>query len=633
MKNDLKYMKAFIAEAEENLQNMNNSLLELEKDPARRDILEEMFRYAHTIKGGAASMGYEDISSLAHEMENLMDKLRSQTLKPDSSVIDILFETLDLLETLIDEVSKQEKSNIDITPLINKLKSISLIKTDLKAERKEEEQVSADSGKDTEIKEQYDVQIKITLQDNCVFKSVRAFMVLKSMEEIGKIVNTAPEIGDIEDEKFDRSFTIFLTTKENKERISKIIESISEIENTEISSVSSSTVNISKLSKAQTVRVDVSRLNKLMNLVGELVIDKARLVRISSMNDIPELEDAITHLARLTTDIQDEIMQARLVPVDMIFKRFPRMVRDLAKNENKKIDLIMEGTEIEVDRTILDKISDPLIHLLRNAVDHGIETSTERKKTGKPETGVVKLIAYRQKEHVVIEVSDDGKGMDPDSILDIAIKKGIITSEEGVKLNDKEKLMLICAPGLSTKEDVTDVSGRGVGVDVVKTNIESLGGTVTIESKKGVETKFTLKLPLTMAIVKGLLVQVQQETFVVPLANVEEIVHFKSNDVKTIKGEEVISLREEVLPLMRLDKRLKLNLNEENKPEIYTLVVDVGGKRAGLVVDNLLGQQEIVIKPLDNQLKGVKEYAGATILGDGKVVLILDVPSLVLSKE
>ena len=629
-RDDSKYVKAFIAEAEETLQDMNRALLELEKDPGRRELIDEMFRHAHTIKGGAASVSYEDISTLAHEMESLMDTLRSQNIKPDSSVIDILFETLDLLETLVGGVVKQEKREIEITPLIDRLKAISLAGPPPAHEMAPEAPAPVEPEKAARIKGQHNIQIKVKLKDDCVLKSVRAFMVLKSLSEIGEVVNTAPDVRDIEDEKFDQSFTVFFATEKNEKKIRKVVGSVSEIDSVDILGVSRPSIKAPTISKAQTVRVDIERLDKLMDLVGELVIDKIRLIRIGSIREIPELTETIAHLDRLITDIQDEVMQARLVPVDLIFNRFPRMVRDLARKENKKIDLIIEGTEIEVDRTILDKISDPLIHMLRNAVDHGIEPATQRKNAGKPETGLVRLTASREKEHVAIEVSDDGKGIDPDQVLDMAIKKGIVTPEDSVELNDKEKLMLICAPGLSTREEATDVSGRGVGVDVVKTTIESLGGTMAIDSEKGTGTKVTLKLPLTTAIARGLLVKVRQETFIVPLANVQEIASVKSYDVKTIKGQEVISLRREVVPLIRLDEALNLGLSKKPKSERFdVLVVEVGGKRAGLVVDRLLGQQETVIKSLDNYLKGVKGYAGATILGDGKVAFILDVASLV----
>jgi two-component system chemotaxis sensor kinase CheA len=616
MNDESKYIKAFLAEAEENLQDMNSALLELEKDPGKRELIDEMFRHAHTIKGGAASVGYEDISKLAHEMENLMDRLRSQNIELDSSVTGILFETLDLVETLVGNAAKKKKKKIEITPLIDRLKAISLAAPSLKPE------------KDALIKKKYNIQIKVRLKDDSVFKSIRAAMVLKALSKIGEIVNTAPEVRDIEDEKFDLSFTIFFSTEENEEKIRKAVGSVSEIDSVEVLTLSRPSLKTPTLSKAQTVRVDIGRLDKLMNLVGELVIDKIRLTRIGSIHEISELTETIAHLDRLITDVQDEVMQARLAPVDLIFNRFPRMVRDLARVENKKIELVVEGTEIDVDRTILDKISDPMIHLLRNAVDHGIESAAERKKAGKPETGRIKLTASREKEHVVLEVSDDGKGIDSDRVLDMAIKKGITTPEEGVKLNDKEKLMLICAPGLSTSEEATDVSGRGVGMDVVKTTLESIGGTVAINSDKDSGTKVTLKLPLSLAIARGLLFMVQEETFIVPLANVQEIISVRADDIKTIKGQEVISLRGEVVPLIRLAKILELSSNEDPKSEFDALVVEIGGKRAGLVVDCLLGQQETVIKSLDGYLKGVRGYAGATILGDGKVAFILDVASL-----
>ena len=623
MSDNSKYMRAFITESEEDLQDMNRALLELEKEPGRRDLIDELFRHSHTIKGGSASLGYKDISTLAHEMENLMDKLRSQNIKPDSSIIGILFETFDFLETLIGSVAKQKKRKIEITPLIGRLKAISFAEPPLKPETAEEVPVTVEPEKE------YNAQIKITLKEDCIFKSLRAFIVLKNLGKFGEIANTAPKVRDIEDEKFDQSFTVFFVTRENEEKIRKVIESVSEVDSVDISSVSLPAIKIPSLSKAQTIRVDIERLDKLMNLVGELVIDKIRLIRIGSMHDIPELTEAIAHLDRLIADIQDEVMQARLVPVDLIFNRFPRMVRDLARVENKKIDFIVKGTEVEVDRTILDEISDSLIHLFRNAVDHGIESAAERKNARKPETGSIRLSASREKEHVVIEVSDNGKGIEPDRILDLAVKKGIIKPEEGFSLTDKEKLMLICVPGFSTTEEATNVSGRGVGLDVVKTTMQSLDGTLAIDSEKGTGTKVALKLPLTMVIARGLLVMVGKEIFIVPLANVQEIVRVNACDVKTIKGEEAISLREGVVPLIRLTKALELDVEEDTKPEFDVLVVEIGGKRIGLVVDGLIGQQEIVIKSLDGYLKGVKGYAGATILGDGKVAFILDVASLI----
>jgi two-component system chemotaxis sensor kinase CheA len=628
MSDNSKYMTAFIAEAEEDLRDMNRALLALEKDPGRRELVDEIFRHVHTIKGGAASIGYEDILILAHEMENFMDNLRSQNMKPGSSVIDVLFETLDLLETLVDNVAKQERREIETTPLIDRLKAISLAESAL--EMPEEGPAPTKPEKDDLTRRQYNIQIKVKLKDDCALKSVRAFMVLKRLSEIGEVVNTAPDVRDIEDEKFDQSFKVFFATEKNEKKIRKVVRSVSEIDSVDILSVSSVSVKPSHIATAQTIRVSIERLDKLMNLVGELVIDKIRLIEIGSIHEIPKLTETIAHLDRLITDVQDEVMQARLVPVDLIFNRFPRMVRDLARVENKKIDFAVEGTEIEVDRTILDKISDPLIHLLRNAVDHGIESVTERKKAGKPEAGLMRLTARREKEHVVIEVSDDGRGMDPNRILEMAAKKGIVTPEEGGKLNDKQKLMLICAPGLSSCKEATDVSGRGVGMDIVRTTMESLGGMVAVDSGKGTGTKVTLKLPLTMAIAQGLLVMARGETFIVPLANVREIVRVKAKDVKTVKGQEAIPLRGEVVPLIRLDGALNLDLTENTKSEESdVLVVEVGGKRGGLVVDRLLGQQEIVIKSLDDYLKGVKGYAGATILGDGTVTFILDIASLI----
>lgn len=625
-----KYVKAFIAEAEESLQSMNTTLLELENDPGRRDLIDEMFRHAHTIKGGAASMGYEDIASLAHEMETLMDKFRSQNVRPDSSVTGILFEGLDLLEMLVANVAKEGKRKIEIAPLINKLASMSVVQPSLKPEVVERGQTEVQPRKSGLIKKKYNIQIRVNLQDNCVFKAVRAIMVLANLRKIGEIVNTTPDVRDIEDEKFDGTFTIFFATKEHEKKIRKAVEAVPEVGSVDIFTLSQPSLRTPVLSETQTVRVDIGRLDRMMNLVGELVIDKIRFIQIGSVHEIPELIETIAHMDRSIADLQHEVMQARLVPVGQIFNRFPRMVRDLTKVEDKKVDFVMEGTEIEVDRTMLDRITDPLIHILRNAVDHGIESAAEREQAGKSEIGSVTLTATREKEDVVIEVSDDGQGIDPDLIFDIANRKGIVAADEGAGLTDRDKVMLICAPGLSTSQEATSVSGRGVGMDVVKTTVEALGGMVAIDSKKGLGTKIILKLPLTMVIMRGMLVKVQQETFVVPLVNLQEIVRVRADGVKKIKGEEAISLRGEVIPIMRLDRILDLNPDESPKSEFDVLLMEIKGKRAGLVVDRLLGQQEIVIKSLDGYLKGVKGCAGATILGDGKVAFILDTASLVL---
>ena len=664
------YLRLFITEAEESLVSLNNCLLELERDPTKVDVLNEMFRSAHTLKGAAASMGFEEIAKLSHEMENLLDQLRSGKLQSSQRIIDILFSSLDGLQALVGGVSSEEEKTIDISEVLGELQTVLLQAPD--AEEKPERDGKPVLLEVTQKPEFTDLErkalieageqglnvfrITVSLEEDCVLKSVRAFMVFRDLENTGRIVKAIPDVQKIEDEEFGQSFTVILATKADEDEFRDIVESSSEVERVDISRMSMEelgperpTSAVAKLpepeepekgkpasitaplvSAGQTVRVPLERLDNLGNLVGELVINKSRLVQIAAAHEITDLKECIAHLDRLTSDLQNEIMQSRLVPVSQIFNRFPRMVRDLAKNSNKEIDLIMEGTEIEVDRAVLAQIGEPLMHLLRNAVDHGIEPPEERKRLGKPPAGSVKLVAGREKEHVLMVVSDDGKGIDPEKIRDAAIRKGLIDAEQAEKLEDKEAIMLVFLPGFSTAEEVSEVSGRGVGMDVVTSTIESLNGSVILDSKVGAGTKCTLKLPLTMAILRALLVKLQQQTYLIPFSNVQEILSVDKSKIQYLGSQEAISLRESVLPIVRLGEIFGHPIAEDDgQGELSVVVIEVGDDRVGLVVDAVVGQEEIVVKSLEGLSKGVKGYAGVTILGDGRGSFILDVSSLV----
>jgi two-component system chemotaxis sensor kinase CheA len=464
-------------------------------------------------------------------------------------------------------------------------------------------------------------------------------MVIKNLEKLGEIVATSPGIEVIKRKKFGSQFAVVLTTREEERRIIETVEFVPEVAGVKISPIGIEEEEVKELKVArpvtkgiQSLRVSVKRLDTLMNLVGELVINKARLSQIASSYKISELDETLTQLDRLTDDLQNEVMQARLVPVEHIFNRFPRMVRDLARELGKEIDFIIEGKEIELDRTVLDEIGEPLTHLLRNSVDHGIEPPEKREQKAKKRVGTIKLTARREKNQVIIEVADDGKGIDPQKMRDAAVKKGIMSQEEVSRLDDREAIMLISTPGFSTSSQVTELSGRGVGVDVVKTTIESLGGSMEIDSKPGLGTKFTLKLPLTMAIIQTLLVGVGNETYAIPSINVVETVEIGADKIKTIQRQEVIQLRDEIIPLLRLHHVLGAPATATatvNDGSISIVVVERGGKHVGLVVDTLIDLQEIVIKSLDDSLRRIKGLAGATILGDGRVALILDVGTLI----
>ncbi len=669
------YKDIFKAESEEHLQQLNESLLGLEQNPGEMEFINIMFRSAHTLKGMSATMGFANIAELTHEMENLMDMVRKCQVTVNNSLIDILFECLDTLEALVENVDSGEEVNIthlQATLAQAMQGALSGIETQVQtlpvpnaahathtnADTEVSPQTvsvgvqeSTDTNTESEHGEQV-LEIKVTLEASCVLKSARSTLVLINLTKMGEIIKCTPSQNDLEDEKFGLDFTVLLSTREKEEVIRGAIKKISEIHDIEITPMSNfdehghektnkhdasdpnesaSGVKRSESVKSiQSVRVNIERLDNLMNLVGELIINKIRLNQLASDLRAKNLDESLANLDRLTNEIQNEVMEARMVPIDQVFSRFPRMVRDLAKSEGKQVNLVIEGKEIELDRTVLDEIGDPLVHLLRNAVDHGIERAEDREKLGKPVAGFVGLSASRQRNSVVIEVQDDGKGMDPANMREIAIRKGLMTREEVDKLTDTDALNLIFLAGFSGAKVITDVSGRGVGMDAVKTKIEALGGTIKVSSVPGQGSSIKLQLPLTVAIIQSLMVTVAGETYAIPLANVVRDVGIKAADIKTIDGREVVLLRGEVLPLLRLHKVLDCPGEPEKKENLIVVVVERMGSNIGFVVDMLLGQQEVIIKTLDNKLlKNTRGFAGATILGDGSVALILDIATLI----
>ncbi|WP_406600970.1 chemotaxis protein CheW [Methanolobus mangrovi] len=674
------YKEIFKAESEEHLQQLNDSLLGLEQNPNDLEYINTMFRSAHTLKGMSATMGFNTIAELTHEMENLMDMVRKSQLAISNGLIDILFECLDTLEALVATVDSGETVNITSlqATLVRAMEgtiatgeitcsiaaSTSTIENDIGSELQSAVKIASET--DIELSEAEKqaiecaaqdgnrvVSLKVTLDESCVLKSARSTLVLINVTKMGEIIKCEPGEEQLEDEKFDLEFTVIFSTKATDEEIVGNITKISEIKNVVPTTISQSTQNdkidhdkkendeevhqnsssvkrSDAVKSIQSVRVNIERLDNLMNLVGELIINKIRLNQLASDLNAKDLDESLANLDRLTNEIQTEVMESRMVPIDQIFSRFPRMIRDLAKSEGKQINLIIEGKEIELDRTVLDEIGDPLVHLLRNAVDHGIESEDERRKIGKPVAGLVRLAASRQRNSVLIEVEDDGKGMDPATLRDIAVKKEIMSREEVDKLSDTDALNLIFMPGFSGAKAITDISGRGVGMDAVKTKIESLGGSVKISSVPGQGSIMKLQLPLTVAIIQSLMVTVADETYAIPLGNVIRDVGIKASEIKTIEGKEVVLLRGEVLPLLRLHDVLDCTEEQEEKKTLIVVVVEKMGNNIGLVVDSLLGQQEVIIKTLDNKiLKNIRGFAGATILGDGSVALILDIATLI----
>lgn len=685
------YKELFISEAQEHLEALNQSMVDLEKDPGNPDVLTEIFRSAHTLKGMSATMGYDQLTELTHEMENVLDGLRSGDIEVSTDIVDLLFGCFDMLGTIVAAIAEDSGKMLDTRPLIEALRAVYArekgaapgVELSVKKKKKAKKRKKAVAEPPTSVQEETEgkeqeekeavpsaemaevrleeapgervMRLRITLDKDCVLKSVRVFMIFKKLSQIGSVVDSRPSVEDLEDEKFERSFEVFFSSEESLESVRAALLTIAEVfevealpaeameekiaeegevlevepekaEEAEAVTYDAAGVSTTPV-RTQSVRVNISRLDNLMNLIGELVINRTRLQEISSSYNIAELREVLAQTARLTADLQEEVMKTRMVPVEHIFNRFPRMVRDLAKSRGKDIDFVIEGKDIELDRTILDEISDPLMHLLRNAVDHGIDSPEEREARGKPRRGSVRLVARRDRNYVSIEVIDDGQGVDAQRIFDIAEKKGLLSNEERKSLNEEETLRFLAMSGFSSAEEVSGVSGRGVGLDVVKNKVESLGGMLIMQSVLGEGTTFALKLPLTLAIIQALLVKVQDEIYAIPLGVVAETAVISSHEIRYVSNQEVIFLRDETLPLMRLGSFLGL-AGENGHGSFPVVVVEVALKSVAIAVDELLGQQEIVITSLDRFLKGIRGFGGATILGTGEVALILDIPTL-----
>lgn len=681
------YMGMFLEESREHLQALNRCLLDLENDPRNLSLLDEIFRSAHTIKGMSATMGFTAIAELTHEMENVLDLLRKGQLSANPTIVDTLFKCLDTLEQLVESVATNTESSVDTKGLVATLTALATGQAPAQPAVAAAEAGTAVSASglvlsDSEAKvvdaanrqglRAYEVEI--TLREGCLLKSARAYMVMNALDQMGDVIKSVPPAEDLEKENFAYSFSVVIVGDVEPERIEQSLLSISEVEKVTVmavtkgeaapaaieaadTSAAKSAVEVAataaatalarsegpaaadapptavhvdkKLKSGQSVRVDIDKLDTLLNLVGELVINKTRLEQIGLSHRLTDLTETIEQMDRVTTDLQAVVMKVRMVPVGQVFNRFPRMVRDLSRDLNKEVNLIIQGEETELDRTVIDEIGDPLVHLLRNAIDHGIESPAERQAKGKNPVGEIRLIARHEGNNVIIMVEDDGAGVNPDIVKQKALEKGLITQAEAEKMDAAEAVRLLFVPGFSTAKVVTDVSGRGVGMDAVKTKIESLGGMVDIETKINEGSKFKIRLPLTLAIIQALLVDVGEEIYAVPLGSIDSTINITPGDIKTIQSQEVILLRGQIIPIIRLNKLLGTAAAAgDSQEELYVVIVHMGDQKAGVIVDTLIGQQEIVIKSLGKLLAGIKVLAGATILGDGKVALILDVGSL-----
>lgn len=687
------YMSMFLEEAMDNLQILNESLLQLEQEPHNIDKVNEIFRVAHTLKGMAATMGFNEVGELTHKMEDVLSRFRDGKLKVTQDVVTVLFKCLDTLEQMIKNIEDGVEEEVPIKGIIEELENIANLQNDDKEKESKEdiqEEKQNDSAKGTkniqvELNE-YDInvvkqardkgfnsyQIRVTISENTLLKSARVFLIFKSLEEMGEIIKSVPNTEDLENENFDFEVDLTFVTTSDENKVYENLMNISEVEEVSIEKIDIEAEKIKKMQikdkqseqiksiiqkeasskvedikpkpalvpdkdkgnkKAakkephkkvhQSVRVDLERLDKFMNMVSELVINRTRLEQISSNYKLNELNETLEQVARTTSDLQDLVMKIRMLPLDTVFNRFPRMIRDLSVELDKEMELVIEGTDTELDRTVIDEIGEPLIHLIRNAADHGIESKEERISKGKNPVGKISLIAYQEGTKAVIKVVDDGSGIPVDKVREKAENMGINT--EGMSDNDVRNLIFL--QGFSTNTEVTDISGRGVGMDVVKTKISALGGTVDVVSEKNEGSAFVIRLPLTLQIIQVLLVGVGNETMAISLSYVDRVIDYKEDLIKMTNNKEVIIYNGNVISLVRLYDKLRVEKSKNNKN--YIVIVKVGEKTVGLMVDSLLGQREMVIKPLGKTLQNLKEYMGATILGDGLVTLILDVAALV----
>lgn len=661
------YINIFVEEAKEHLQSMNDVLLELEKNPNNHDLINEIFRVAHTLKGMSGTMGFTNMANLTHDMENVLQAIRNNEIQISEEIIDVLFECFDALDTSVDHIMEngtEDNTNHEsliskLNKILNKEKDKNITETIIPKNNKLELEHHVIEVVKKAINDGLNVyRIDVILNKNCMLKSARAFIVFKTLESFGEIIYSNPPVDDIEDEKFDLSFTVIVVSKNSKSALLDSLNKISEIDKIDITSIdesfdfvetngTSSESNVEQVSAheedsknensnqshlgkiGKTVRVDIDRLDNLMNLVSELIIIKTRMDDLSGKAAGENMTEAIEYLERITTSLHDAVMKVRMVPIERVFNRFPRLVRDLSKELGKEIDLQMSGEETEVDRTVIDEIGDPLIHLIRNSIDHGIELPEERIRLGKPERGKVVLKAYPDGNNVVIEVEDDGRGIDFNKVAKKAIDKGLITEKEAENLSPEECINLLFLPGFSTADKISDISGRGVGLDVVRSKIESINGNVEVESVKNKGTKFIIRIPLTLAIIQALLIRLKDEIYAIPLSSVTEIINIANNEIRDIQGQEIALYRGKTIPILRLRKILDIQEEPNMNEDLVVVVVNKGEKQAGLIVDSLIGQQEIVIKSLGKYLAGIKYLSGATILGDGNVSLILDVNSLI----
>ncbi|WP_407391580.1 chemotaxis protein CheW [Carnobacterium jeotgali] len=680
MDENSKYLDLFFEETDEHLQSLNEQVLELENNPEDSSIVDVMFRSAHTIKGMAATMGYDTMAKLTHKMENVFDLLKQKIIPADATSIALIFDCLDTLSDLVEDLREGNEAERDIKNLIQRLDNVASGESpSAQGTVINEQETSSSLNLALENVEDSDLMIieaakedgynayvlAIRIDEDSSMKNARVYLVMSKLEQHGDVLYSEPGTEVLENDDFGSVFKLIYVSKLDEETVFNLALDNSEIEEVLIQTVqqaedlivkepettlskpepqenqveqtaittvegAAEPVQVEKTTKAkgqshamnQSIRVDIGKLDSFMNLVSELVIYRTRLEDLSDQMQVSEMKEPLDHVARISSELQDLVLKIRMQPVSTVMTRFPRMIRDLANDLGKEFDLVIEGEDTELDRTVVSELSEPLVHLLRNSADHGVEMPADRVKLGKDPKGTIKITAYQEGNRVVLTLSDDGKGVNPTIIKESAERKGIST--EG--MSDKEIQQLIFHPGFSTAKEVTSISGRGVGMDAVKQKITELGGTVELESIVGKGTVFKINLPLTLSIIQSLLVKVGQATFAIPLGIIKTIVKVKEEDIIRVHNREVYKYEGLAVPVVRLHKALDMAATEESN--LHLVLVKQGDNYNALAVDDLVRQQEIVIKKLGQELNMLKNYLGATILGDGSIVLILDASAI-----
>ncbi|WP_341285307.1 chemotaxis protein CheA [Priestia megaterium] len=663
------YLDMFLEESDEHIQVMSDEMLKFEQNPKNIDIVAVMFRSAHTLKGMAGTMGFESTQKLTHTIENMMDDIRNEIIEPNEQTIDFMFKGIERLELLINEIREYGSEKSGIEDLIN------AEKTTAKSVEKQEQLIVIDDmekGMILDAKEQGNnvFAVDFQLREDCLLKTIRINMFFKELNNSGEVLSLKQSEEEWETEDFNGHINLIFATTSTKEEIEGLVNKLSEVEFIKANAWEDSESPVSEeeqqspveaaVSKEQkepihkptddndkspepkpadtskepqntdthrkqtaSIRVNLEKIDSLMGLFEEFIVEKGRLQNIGDRLKDKELLESLERIVRTSTEMQTSLLSMRMIPLDTIFNRFPRMVRNTSKDLGKNINFVIEGAETELDRTVVEELGDPLVHLLRNSLDHGVEMPEVRKERGKSEQGTILLRAYHKGNEAIIEIKDDGNGINVQKIKDKIIKQNVITEKEANLLANDEIIQYIFSSGLSTADQITNLSGRGVGLDVVKTKIESLGGSVKVTTEVGVGTTFIIVLPLTLSIIQSLLVRQGEQTFAVPLANVLETIFVEDEQIRTIMEQPVLYYRNEILTTHKYSELFAKTHTDNNK--YYALIIQNAFQKYALLVNEIIGQQEIVLKPLQGYAKDLQGVTGATVLGDGSVAFVLDI--------